>query len=410
MSDDAPQAASRATATDDSPQPYLGPHLWLNWQGMLVGQPARTTSNDESILVHPLWEEHALYSDADVTGEVTFGPYAFLMTLAGAGRIGRASQTLVFRHRDHLMEEPPGRMRAELDLGGWTGGDIGDQAAAVLSLALARRIRSGGVVRQGFAPGDPLGRPFAPSHRPPALTEPVRGPMLPGIAESAMVQGTAARFERYGALAGPDAIALTRAAGQYADALWWADADPRISWIKLVGALEVAANRWDRAQDDDDPVALFKRHRGPLYGRLKTIDTRAVEVVARSLAGMLNVERKLLAFTLRYAPAPPDRRPEAAQVDFDDLEPALRQIYEWRSRDLHDGIPFPAPLCEPPVGHENPAYERFPVIGMSSGGGYWPAEVLPMYLHMFAHIVGGALRNWWNDLPTPGPLVVDDSS
>ena len=25
-------------------------------------------------------------------------------------------------------------------------------------------------------------------------------------------------------------------------------------------------------------------------------------------------------------------------MDFDDLEPALRQIHEWRSRDLHDGI------------------------------------------------------------------------
>lgn len=400
---DAPQPAATAPAGDDSPQPYLGPHLWLNWQGMVVGQPARSVSNDESILVHPLWEERALYSDADVTGEIEFGPYALLMTLAGGGRVGRASQTLVFRHRDHLLEEPPGRLREELDLGGWTGGDIGDQAAAVLSLALARRVRSGGVVRQGFAPGDPLGRPFAPTHSAPALAEPIRAPMLPGIAESAVVQQAAPRLERYGGLSGLDAIALTRAAGQYADALWWADADPRISWIKLVGALEVAANRWDRAQDDDDPVALLKRHRGPLYGRLKKIDPRAVDVVAQSLAGLLNVERKLLAFTLGHVPAPPDRRPQAAQVDYDNLEPALRQVYEWRSRDLHDGIPFPAPLCEPAIGHEDPPYERFPALGVSGGGGYWPADVLPMYLHTFAHIVGGALRNWWDDLPTPGP-------
>lgn len=286
MSHDAPEADATA-ATDESPHFYLGPHLWLNWQGQLVGQPARSSSKDESILIHPLWEERALYSDADISGEIEFGPYALLMTLSPSGRVGRASQTLVFRHRDHLLEAPPGLMREELDLGGWTGGDIGDQAAAVLALALSRRVRSGGVVRQGFDPGDPLGRPFAMTHRAPILAEPLRSPMLPGIAEGAAVQSAHSLLERYGQLTGADATALTRASGQYADALWWADADPRVSWIKLVGALEVAANCWDRAQDDDDPIALLKRHRGALYGKLKRTDLRAVDVVAQSLAGML---------------------------------------------------------------------------------------------------------------------------
>jgi hypothetical protein len=353
-----------------------------------------------------VWEEYALYSDADLSGELDFGPYQLLMTLATNRRIGHATQTLVFRYRDHLLSEPLRATREELDLGGWTGGDIGDQAAAVLSLALARRVRSGGVVRQGFQPGDPLGRPYAMTHHAPSLVEPTRGTMLPGIGDAAPVRGAATLLERYGLLSGVDAVALTRAAGQYADALWWADADPRICWIKLVGALEVAANRWDGAQADDDPVALLKRHRGPLYGRLKRIDGRAVDVVAQSLAGLLNVERKMLAFTLRFAPGPPDARPEGARVDFKDLEPGLRQIYELRSRDLHDGVAFPAPLCEPPIGDGHGFHERFPALGVQSGGGYWPAETLPMYLHTFAHIVGGALRNWWASLATPGPLDV----
>lgn len=386
-----------------------GPHLWLNWQGQLVGQPARTSSRGSTTLVHPLWEEHALYSDADVSGEIEVGPFKLLMTLAGSGRVGRAAQTLIFRHHDHLFEASVDTMRDELDLAGWTGGDIGDQMAAVLALALGRRLRSGGVVRQGFEPGDPLGRPFAPTHHAPALVEPRRAPMLPGIAAATMVQSAQPLLEIYGRLRGRDAAALTRAAGQYADALWWADADPRFSWIKLVGALEAAANRWDGSQDDDDPVALLKRHRGALYGKLKRVDPRAAEVAAEALAGTLNVERKLLAFTLHFAPDPPETRPDAAQVDFDDLEPALRAIYEWRSRDLHDGIPFPPPLCEPPIGDADAAYERFPAIGIEAGGGYWPADLLPMYLHVFAHIVRGALVNWWQDLPTPGPPQPDRS-
>jgi len=285
---------------------------------MLAGQPARHSSQGESILILPLWEEYALYSDADISGEVEFGPYKLLMTLAGGGRIGRPRQQLVLRYDDHLLEAPPGLGSDGLDIRGWTGGDLGDQMAALLALALGRRVRSGGVVRQGFDPGDPLGRPFAHMHRAPTLVEPGRAPMLPGIAEPAQVQGTAHLFEAYALLGAEDATALARAAGQYVDALWWADADPRIAWIKLVGALEAAANRADMAMSDDDPVALLKRHRGALYGKLRRIDPRAVTVTAKSLAGMLNVEAKLLRFTLANVPEPPTIRPDTATVNFYD--------------------------------------------------------------------------------------------
>jgi hypothetical protein len=183
--------------------------------------------------------------------------------------------------------------------------------------------------------------------------------------------------------------------GRVPDALWWADADPRIAWIKLVGALEAAANRADVSAVDEDPVALLKRHRGALYGRLKRIDPAAARTAAEDLAGALRAEAKSLEFTLAYAPGPPEERPVGARVDFDHLGPALTVIYEWRSRDLHDGIPFPRPLCEPPIAGEDGIYERFPAIAVQGAGGTWPAEQLPMYLHVFAHTVSGALRNWW---------------
>ncbi len=149
-----------------------GPHLWLNWQGMLAGQPARTSSEGQSILVHPLWEEHALYSDADISGEFEVGPYKLLSTLSSSRRLGRSAQALVLRHADHLYEAPVTPIEEELDVRGWTGGNLGDQMAALLALALGRRVRSGGVVRQGFEPGDPLGRPTAATHRAPTLVEP----------------------------------------------------------------------------------------------------------------------------------------------------------------------------------------------------------------------------------------------
>ncbi len=61
--------------------------------------------------------------------------------------------------------------------------------------------------------------------------------MLPGVADEARLDDAHRPFGSYGALAGRDAVAVLRAAHQYADALWWVDADPRIAWIKLFGAL-----------------------------------------------------------------------------------------------------------------------------------------------------------------------------
>ena len=60
--------------------------------------------------------------------------------------------------------------------------------------------------------------------------------MLPGIADSACLGDARGLIEAYSRLGGEDAVAVVRASEQYADVLWWADLDPRISWIKLVGA------------------------------------------------------------------------------------------------------------------------------------------------------------------------------
>lgn len=97
-------------------------------------------------------------------------------------------------------------------------------------------------------------------------------------------------------------------------------------------------------------------------------------------------------------------------MDFDDLGPALTTIYAWRSRDLHDGIPFPPPLCEPPIVGSDGIYERFPALAVQTDGGTWPADELPMYLHVFAHVTGGALRIWWASLGAATQPAQDDPS
>jgi hypothetical protein len=243
-----------------------------------------------------------------------------------------------------------GRQTAALILG-MLAVCIADEFAALLSLALARRVRSGGVVRKAFD-NDPLGTSWEAEHRVPALAEPVRAPMLPTVADAASLADTQTLLVGYSTLTGKQAIAVVRAAQQYADALWWADADPRIAWIKLVSAIETAANEWS-STTHPDPVEQLHHLEAAFYAELHKTAPDAIPIVAKRLERQLRATAKFLTFTLEYLPDPPGIRPQGCSLDWATLKGGLRVIYDHRSRDLHDGVPFPEPLCKPP--HSDPA-------------------------------------------------------
>lgn len=381
------------------PDPDIrGPHGWRNWRAFTVGRPARTTPKTSTTQILPLWEEYALYSDVELVGDVECGPHRMIATHSREpSGAGRAAVRIVLRTSDHLAE--PGRTswNDEGDIGSYFGGDLSDEFAALLSLALTCRVRSGGVVRAGWSATD-LGTPIEMDHRVPVLIPPRGRPMLPGARGKVDLSETSAWFERYRDLCQDDAVAVARAASQFSDGLWLADSDPRLAWIKLVGALESAANRWDGASDED-PIEQLRRHRRRVFNAIKDCGETVVSKVARDLAGTFRAERKFKEFVLAHDPGPPTLRPTIGCFDWSRLENALGWIYEHRSRDLHGGVAFPVPLCEPPIfGGETPA-ESFPGEAATAHAGQWPAEQLPLYLHAFVYIAGGALRKWWQSLP-----------
>ena len=139
-----------------------------------------------------------------------------------------------------------------------------------------------------------------------------------------------------------------RAARQYVDGLWLVDGDPRLAWIKLLSALEVAANRYDAARHGST-LAQLKRHRRRLWKKLEALPAEVQEGIAAELSGTFNVQQKLLSFVKAFDPGPPPVRPAAGfQIQWDELQNAVATIYEHRSRDLHDGIAFPWASCQPP--------------------------------------------------------------
>src|SRR4051794_30100382 len=98
-----------STPPDDSGEAQIrGPHGWLNWVAERTGQPRRTEAHPDSMVIHPIWEEFALYMDAPIAGGwLTVGPYKFIgLSPPERARLGYARKVLLLRAWDHLEDAP----------------------------------------------------------------------------------------------------------------------------------------------------------------------------------------------------------------------------------------------------------------------------------------------------------------
>jgi hypothetical protein len=83
------------------------------------------------------------------------------------------------------------------------------------------------------------------------------------------------------------------------------------------------------------------------------------------------------------------------------LEAGQREIYRHRSKALHEGIPFPSPMCSTPRGMSSVGLDEAPLGDWGTYDASWSGQTLPMYLHTYAYLVGEALRAWWRALGNP---------
>jgi hypothetical protein len=207
---------------------------------------------------------------------------------------------------------------------------------------------------------------------------------------------------RLGSFAGLDGEAagvLVAAARLYQDALWMAELDPHLAWLLLVSAVETAANHWRRKNRNhverltDSKPALVKllHERG---------GADLVEEVAKEIADVTGATLKFTEFILAFNPGPPEGK-RLIPVDWSNLREAVRLVYRWRSKALHGGTPFPAPMCNAPRVQDGAISERPFGLAAGTGGAMWDNDETPMLLHVFEHITRGTLLRWWagHDLP-----------
>ena len=372
----------------------LGSFIYENWSDALTRQPLG------AILEYPL------FTDAEIveTEECAFGP----SVLVNARRWGDYPDirlpAILLRVQEFRPKRDPYITRAT-DAERYHGGVLADEIAALVSLQLGIRLKSGAISRMYAPEDDRFGMPLAlDTHRNPVPPLPARQPVLPRAVGSHALQ-LPDWIERFPELAPDGSIALVRAARLYQEAMWVAETAPEISWLLFVSAVETAAGQWKRK---DPPLERLRASAvGPALEQIlePAGGVALVKEVAEVLADMLGATNKFCSFLMTFLPPAPAERPRSGQHEWthEALSKSLRTIYRHRSRALHGGAPFPAPMCEAPRAWEEHGVPNETLIGTAAAtkGAEWLAEDVPMLLATFEYIARHALLGWWQSMLPP---------
>lgn len=366
-----------------------GPIGWRNWRAQQLG----TRRSPDAY-------ELGLFSDSRFIDHLHgLGPYDITNTIAhGPPTAGVLAMPLVLRVEEYGRSyiDPLPQMDKPT-IGTWHGGWLADELAALLSVVLGVRCMAGGVIRRYHGARD-RGVPMQTEQIPSAPPPPQRSttPQIPNCIRRVDLGPARKLMEAYPRLSPGTATALLRAARQYQQALWIADGDPNTAWLQLVSAVEVLAVH--ELVDDQRPSEIVSHMWPEMADALALAPANVRNDVSELLAPQLKAAARYRRFLRRFSPPAPDERPAYGRVDWRKLPRAVNQVYTLRSVALHTGVPFPISMCMPPYQDDDGRYvERDFSLGVGSGDAYWSADQLPMLLHTYAYIVGGAIRRWWRE-------------
>lgn len=365
-----------------------------NWKAKILGHPRIGAA------------EYRLHSDSDFLDHFVKEdwPYKFINAIPRYTEQGFVKPSIFLRL--NLYVSLTRNDLSASDTKTYHGGDIIDEIAALVSLVLGARVESGGMSRDFSLEGDPLGRPIEFDSR--AYRSIRAASSRPFVLPDVVASVNSINLNRLEILASlPEldaisAIALVKASRLYQEALWIAEEAPELAWLLLVSALEVAANCWRTAQDS--PSARLAASKPELAEILTGAGGEAhLKKVAEIIEPTLGATKKFIDFTMQFLDTESRHKPlKFYHVDWCNsaMKRILSRIYEYRSKALHDGSPFPAPMCWPPhhFGEDRAFAETVLGLAASSKGSVWLKEDLPMNLHGFHLICRNALMNWWESL------------
>lgn len=374
----------------NEPTKVIGPFSYENWTAAISGAPLRYTV------------EYPLFSDAHILGGVidSYGPYQLINAIR-VSEMYLTRPSIVLRVDYHLDNQLPQMDRT--DTSRYHGGLLSDEIAALISLCLGIRLKAGSESRV-FEDNDSKGRPISWGN--------TADPILPIITKKLVLPravgehplADAAILSTFQQLPPDTAVTLVRAARLYQEALWIVESTPELSWIMLTSAIETVADHWRK--ESEHPIEKLRASQAlaPLEQILAAHgDENFVLEVVSFITPYMGATKKFIDFVSTFLPPPPESRPpEGFQLSWEpkDMRRKLSQLYGFRSKALHGGIPFPAPMSNSPHQIEpgGPPTEIPIGLAASMRGGVWLEKDLPMLIHTFEYIVRGALLNWWRSL------------
>lgn len=377
---------------DKTPPTWLGawgPRTWMNAKAKEAGRPVLGA------------EEWDFYSDARIT-EVP-GDELAPFTLYDMRSVGgdESHLRIVCRSDNHLGVYDREINWKSPDDSTWLGMDVGQEYAALLSLASGRRIRSGGLTRLFRDDADARGFPIRDRYR--AWTVPtatrLRDRLLPRAGDDFDLRDACDLLTLYPHLSGKNAVRLLRAARQYQLGIWVAEEDPELAWLRLVSAAETMAEGYKPTKITH--VERLQLYNPKLYAAVEPAGEDILNAAAAAIAKLLGATHKFVRFLADHMPPPPDVRPATnLQIEWtpEAVAKLLEDIYGLRSYALHAGKPLPGPLLTQRENVEaSIPPERFDA-NMGVGNSNWTVDQLPMTLHTFEYLVRHALRTRWRNL------------
>jgi hypothetical protein len=366
---------SRKRAQGNSP----GPWGWENAKGWADGQPSQGAL------------EITCYTDVfQPSVNATGGPYTVLspdsIRLIPDRRPGSPQIGLILRVEQYVPHAP----------GEWLDNKWNRNAerelAALLSLVLGIRLRAGGITRYFHPADDSHGVPLVPDI-PPYLPFPEMFPVLPYTSQGCDADSARVTLlDSYASMTAEQASALVRSARSYQEAIWIADGDPRQAWLRLVTAVE--AITWFRSTEKIDPLDRLSEVHPDIAERVsRADDLELTEWITRRFVDQDRSTKKFVEFLTEFKPPPRPRRPRAGQrLDWTipSLSKQFRTIYDYRSKDLHQGNTFPESMCQPPL------VSRSGIV--SEAVHEPPPRPASMCLQIFEYIVRNALQSWWRSI------------
>jgi hypothetical protein len=194
----------------------------------------------------------------------------------------------------------------------------------------------------------------------------------------------------------------------YSQALEYMETVPDMAYLNLVSSVEILSQDMDIG-----PISVeeINAHMASLFSEIKENELKE-KIEDAFLKNERFIKRRFIEFVLKYTNEDfwnYDNRPEIGKIEQNELKKYLSNVYDQRSKTLHDGEPFPIYIFQkselPNIGNipfntpltiRSVPMDEVPrnVISYSEYGRKWEYKDFIPYPHFFERLINHVLRNY----------------